>query len=88
MNTSPMEDLTGFQRDLLCVIAGLDDPSGLAIKSHLEEYYETAVYHGRLYPNLDILVDQRLIKKEAMDKRTNVYLLTDNGKQELSMRRK
>lgn len=35
-----MYDLTGFQRDLLYVIAGLDDPHGLAIKYELEEYYK------------------------------------------------
>jgi len=35
-----MYDLTGFQRDLLYVIAGLDEPHGLAIKEELEDYYE------------------------------------------------
>ena len=35
-----MHDLTGFQRDLLYVIAGREDPHGLAIKEELESYYE------------------------------------------------
>jgi len=29
-----MYDLTGFQRDLLYVIAGLEEPHGLAIKTN------------------------------------------------------
>ena len=56
-----MHDLTGFQRDLLYVIAGRDDPHGLAIKEELEEYYESEIHHGRLYPNLDALVDKGLV---------------------------
>jgi DNA-binding PadR family transcriptional regulator len=50
-----MYDLTGFQRDLLYVAAGLDEPHGLAIKEELENYYEKEIHHGRLYPNLDTL---------------------------------
>lgn len=34
-----MYDITGFQRDLLYVIAGLDDPHGLRIKDILQEYF-------------------------------------------------
>jgi len=45
-----MYDLTGFQRDLLYVIVGLNDPHGLAIKDDLEDYYEKEIHHGRLYP--------------------------------------
>lgn len=33
-----MYDLTGFQRDLLRVVAGLDGSHGLAIKDELEDY--------------------------------------------------
>lgn len=36
-----MYDLTGFQRDALYVIGGLEDPKGLAIKAELDEYYGT-----------------------------------------------
>lgn len=38
-----MYDLTAFQRDLLYVVAGLDEPHGLAIKEELENYYENAL---------------------------------------------
>ena len=82
-----MEDLTGFQRDLLYVIAGLSDPHGLAIKEELEEYYEKEVHHGRLYPNLDTLVNKGLVSKGSHDRRTNVYTLTQRGRREFDVRR-
>lgn len=82
-----MHDLTGFQRDLLTVIAGLDDPHGLAIKEELETYYETEIHHGRLYPNLDTLVDKGLVEKGELDRRTNYYALTQRGKREIEARR-
>jgi DNA-binding PadR family transcriptional regulator len=82
-----MHDLTGFQRDLLYVIAGLDEPHSLAIKAELEDYYETEIHHGRLYPNLDTLVDKGLVEKGEKDRRTNVYTLTRRGRREIQDRR-
>ena len=82
-----MNDLTGFQRDLLYVIAGLEDPHGLALKDDLEDYYNKEVHHGRLYPNLDTLANKGLIEKGQLDRRTNVYALTDRGRRELEARR-
>ncbi|SEO78031.1 Transcriptional regulator PadR-like family protein [Halorientalis persicus] len=82
-----MFDLTGFQRDIMYLVAGLDDPHGLAVKDELEKYYESEIHHGRLYPNLDELVKKGLIKKGKKDRRTNVYKLTDRGVRELEDRR-
>lgn len=82
-----MQDLTGFQRDLLTVIGGLEKPKGLAIKAELDEYYASEINHGRLYPNLDKLVDLDLIEKGKKDDRTNLYSLTDKGKEVLADRR-
>jgi DNA-binding PadR family transcriptional regulator len=81
-----MYDLTGFQRDLLYVINGLHEPHGLALKDELEEYYGKEIHHGRLYPNLDTLVDKGLVEKSELDKRTNVYALTERGQRELEAR--
>lgn len=82
-----MHDLTGFQRDLLTVIAGLNKPHGLAIKEELEDYYGSQIHHGRLYPNLDTIVEKGLVEKGERDKRTNVYTLTRRGKREIEARR-
>jgi DNA-binding PadR family transcriptional regulator len=81
-----MYDLTGFQRDLLYVVAGLDEPHGLAIKEEMEAYYETEIHHGRLYPNLDTLVEKGLIEKGSVDRRTNYYTITRRGSRELDSR--
>ncbi len=81
-----MYDLTGFQRDILYVTAGLDEPHGLAIKEELENYYEKEIQHGRLYPNLDTLVNKGLVKKGEIDKRTNSYTVTQRGRREIESR--
>lgn len=82
-----MHDLTGFQRDMLYVIAGLENQHGLAVKDEFEEYYETKINHGRLYPNLDTLVETGLVEKGKIDDRTNSYSLTRRGRRELDARR-
>jgi DNA-binding PadR family transcriptional regulator len=82
-----MDDLIGFQRDLLVVAAGLEEPNGLDIKSELEQYYTSEINHGRLYPNLNTLVEKGLVEKGQKDERTNQYVVTDRGERELDARR-
>ena len=82
-----MHDLTGFQRDLLYAIVGKSEPHGLAIKDELEGYYEKEIHHGRLYPNLDTLVEKGLVEKGQRDRRTNYYVLTGRGSREIEARR-
>ena len=75
MNTS-LKHLSAFQRDILYVVADLDTPYGLGIKRGLEEYYDEDVNTGRVYQNLNRLVDMEYIEKSEIDKRTNTYTLT------------
>lgn len=71
-------ELIAFQQNILIVLS--EEPMyGLAIKRQLEDYYESEVNHGRLYPNLDDLVEAGLVEKSELDKRTNQYALTDDG---------
>ncbi|WP_336362008.1 PadR family transcriptional regulator [Halalkalicoccus salilacus] len=81
-----MDDLTAFQRDALYVIAGLEEPKGLEIKTELDEYYSQEIHPGRLYPNLDTLVKMGLVRKGAHDDRTNAYTLTERGGREIDAR--
>ena len=81
-----MFDLTGFQRDLLFVIAGLNEPHGIGVKEEVQQYYEGEIHHGRLYPNLDTLVDKGLVKKSQKDRRTNAYSITGRGHREIEAR--
>jgi len=71
-------ELTAFQQNILTILAE-EARYGLAIKRELEEYYDDEVNHGRLYPNLDDLVEMGLVEKSELDKRTNQYALTDEG---------
>jgi len=72
------KELTAFQQNILTILA--EEPRyGLAIKRELESYYDSEVNHGRLYPNLDDLVEMDLVEKSELDKRTNQYSLTDAG---------
>jgi len=75
-------ELTAFQRNVLTILA--EEPRyGLAVKRELETYYGEEVNHGRLYPNLDDLVEMGLVEKSELDKRTNQYALTEEGYQVL-----
>ena len=82
-------ELTAFQRDILYVLSNEDDHEayGLRIKRLLEALYGSEVNHGRLYPNLDTLVEEDLIAKSELDKRTNGYALTDEATELLDARR-
>jgi PadR family transcriptional regulator PadR len=75
----PRDETTGFQRDLLCVLYGLDDPKGMEVQAELEEYYGSEVLHARVYQNLDSLVERGLVEKGERDSRTNYYRITDDG---------
>jgi len=48
---------------------------------------EKEIHHGRLYPNLDTLVDKGLVEKTQADRRTNEYSVTRRGTRELDARR-
>jgi DNA-binding PadR family transcriptional regulator len=82
-----MFELTGFQRDLLYCIAEMDEADGLGIKAELETYGDTEINHGRLYPNLDTLIDKGYLTKSSLDDRTNEYALTEEGHSLLAKRR-
>ena len=70
-------ELNAFQRDCLQAVLRLANRdgagvSGQDIRRELESDYER-VSHGRLYPNLDDLVDAGLLDKGTLDRRTNDY---------------
>jgi superfamily II DNA or RNA helicase/DNA-binding PadR family transcriptional regulator len=79
--------LSGFQRDLLALLADMESPKGLEIKEKLEQYYDEEIHHGRLYPNLDTLCEEGLIVKNSLDERSNAYELTSLGTAFLQERR-
>ena len=81
----PLFDLTSFQRDILYVAMGSKQPSGQEIKDELEGE-NGEITHGRLYPNLDTLVEKGLVEKGQLDRRTNSYTITRRGRREIDAR--
>lgn len=72
-------DLSLFQAAALAIISE-EKRYGLAIKRELEDWYGEDVNHGRLYPNLDELVQMGLVEKTERDRRTNDYMATQAGR--------
>lgn len=84
-------DLTAFQRDILRFLAEMEAEDakmyGMGLKRRLEGRHGE-INHGRLYPNLDDLVDAGLIEKGRLDKRTNSYTLRESGRHLLREQRR
>lgn len=74
-----MDDLSGFQRDLLYVLAGAERPSGQDVKAALEPYYGAEINASRLYSNLDRLAGKGLVEKGRLNQRQNYYAITETG---------
>ena len=83
-----VHELTAIQRDLLFVVSGMRDSSGKAIKSELEDSQGRDLLAGRVYTNLNELVDEDLITKGSKNGRTNEYSLTDEGRDAVRRRRR
>jgi DNA-binding PadR family transcriptional regulator len=82
----PFRGLTAFQRDILWILKHRGASKGLSLLEALTHYYGEGVNHGRLYPNLDTLVEEGLVAKRQRDKRTNEYDLTRSGEHALEVR--
>ncbi|WP_223301505.1 helix-turn-helix transcriptional regulator [Haladaptatus sp. R4] len=64
------------------------NPYGKIIKQELEDHYGEPINHGRLYQNLEELVEADLVTKLPLDGRTNVYRLTDGAESQLRAHRR
>jgi len=82
---NPMTDLSGFQRELLVALESLGEkPKGLTVKDRWEAQNEDTTTTGRVYPNLDELVDGGYVIRGEKDRRTNFYEITADGKEALA----
>ena len=68
------------------VIAGMDSPNGQEIKQELENSQRREILHGRLYANLDTLVEEQFVSKGELDGRTNRYSITEKGSEAIAAR--
>lgn len=87
--SEPLSGLTGFERDLLFVVARLggSNPHGVAVKETIECYYDEDVNRGRLYQNLRRLADADLVQTVPIDGRSKAYRLTDRACERLEAHR-
>lgn len=76
---SAIHELRGIQRDLLFVISGLAEPNGQEIRAEMERSLNADVQQGRIYSNLDDLVENGFVEKGSQNGRTNRYTLTGRG---------
>ncbi|WP_440989543.1 PadR family transcriptional regulator [Haloarchaeobius baliensis] len=76
-------ELSAFQLRILSVLHDREREYGLGVKRAVEAYYGHEINHGRLYQNLNRLVDEGLVAKSVLDGRTNLYSLTDRGAETL-----
>lgn len=79
-----LDSVTGFQRDLLVVLCGFDEPKGLTVQRELADYYGTDVSPARVYQNLDSLTEDGFVEKGTRDSRTNYYRITESGRELLA----
>jgi DNA-binding PadR family transcriptional regulator len=78
-----MKDLSSFQRDIVIVLSGIGPCNGVEVRRELNEYYETTIYTGRLYDNLDWLSDNGWAEKRVQNSPGNEYRLSDCGRRRL-----
>ena len=83
-----MVELTAFQYTLLQAANELVEPSGQDIRRYINSspFHGSDMNHGRLYPNLETIVEAGLVEKGEQDDRSNLYTITDEGKAALETR--
>lgn len=84
--TSP-SDLTLFQLREMAALRDLDRPSGQELKRELQSYLESDVNNGRLYQNLQVLIEAGLVEWGYISGRTKWYDITEEGEAVLDRER-
>jgi len=82
-----MYDLTGFQRDLLYVIVGGDEPNGLEVREEIDEYYEREIDRAHVYYNRDVLLESGYIEYSERVGRGKRLRITNKGQRSIVERR-
>lgn len=77
--------LTRFREDILAVLAD-ESRYGLAIKREMREYYGEEITHSHVYGNLDKLANMGFAEKTPINKQSNEYSITPEGREWLRAR--
>ena len=75
-------DVTGFQRDLLAVVASTCEsyPSGQTVRRRFEAVWDADVNESRVYQNLEKLQEAGFVATYPIDGRTKGYHVTESGR--------
>jgi DNA-binding PadR family transcriptional regulator len=82
----PWGDLNGFRREIVKAVGRIEadgeDAYGRLIKSDIERVIGGEVTHGRLYPNIDDVVEYGYCERDrcGIDNRTHQISLTPAGR--------
>jgi DNA-binding PadR family transcriptional regulator len=74
-------EFSGFRRDILLLLALSEPTNGRGLLDDLSSLRDEDVNGGRLYPNLNALVDKGLVEKRENyhDDRSHQFRLADRG---------
>jgi PadR family transcriptional regulator PadR len=80
--TQRFPELPDFRRDILLTLARSEPTHGQGLREDLGTLRDEDVNDGRLYPNLNALVEDGLVEKREKEHndRSNEYRLTDRGR--------
>lgn len=77
---TPLHGLSAFQRDLLTAVAAIEAGGTTDISSKLNDHYPQLVNQGRVYPNVQDLLDRGLLEQHEREFDTPEYSLTETGR--------
>lgn len=81
-----MNRLTGFQRDLMYIINGFENPTEKQIKQEMDSYYNEDIFQSRIYHNIDILINYGYVDKIQSKKFSRRYSITKEGRESIASR--
>jgi DNA-binding PadR family transcriptional regulator len=75
-------ELSDFRRDILLTLARAGATHGAGLVDDLSALRDEEIHDGRLYPNLNALVDADLVEKRENehDERSHEFVLSERGR--------
>lgn len=81
-------NLGRLQLELLCFIADKYEPDVSALQEEYERWHDTNIPYQSVYQALERLYELDFIAKKPIDGRSNCYMLTTKGAEQLTTHRR
>lgn len=82
------EKPSGLQIELLCLVADKYEPDVSALQEKYERWHDTEIKYQTVYQALERLTELEYLEKNAIDGRSNCYMLTTKGAKLINTHRK